>query len=90
MMRALLLRPIPRSIAARISEFGFTPNRVGGLGFNAVLLVNLAWSAGLYAGFLRGTCPFAAIERWQTSYLPAYSLWAVFVVAVFPPLFGYV
>ena len=33
------------AIAARISEFGFTPNRVAALGENVILLVNLAWSA---------------------------------------------
>ena len=33
--------------------------------------------------------PFAALERWQIAYLPVYSLWAAFVVAVFPPLFGF-
>ena len=37
------------AIAARISEFGFTPNRVAALGENLILLVNLAWSAWLYA-----------------------------------------
>src|SRR5688500_10490780 len=33
------------AIAARISEFGFSPNRVAALGVNVILLVNLAWSA---------------------------------------------
>ena len=42
------------AIAARISEFGFTPNRVAALGENVILLVNLAWSAVLYVRFLRG------------------------------------
>jgi hypothetical protein len=41
------------AIAARISEFGFTPNRVAALGENLILLVNLSWSAWLYACFLR-------------------------------------
>ncbi|HEY0822968.1 MAG TPA: hypothetical protein VGD76_04210, partial [Ramlibacter sp.] len=77
------------AIAARISEFGLTPNRVAALGFNMVLLVNLAWSAVLYAGFLRGRRTFAALERWQTAYLPVYSAWAAIVVAAFPPLFGF-
>src|SRR5215218_2218744 len=31
------------AIAARITEFGFSPNRVAALGENAILLVNLAW-----------------------------------------------
>ena len=47
------------AIAGRITEFGFTPNRV------------------------------AALERWQTSYLPIYAAWAATVVIVFPPLFAF-
>ena len=77
------------AIAARISEFGFTPNRMAALGENLILLVNLAWSAWLYARFLRHRGSFAALERWQIAYLPVYSAWAAFVVSVFPPLFGY-
>jgi hypothetical protein len=78
------------AIAARISEFGFSPNRVAALGENAILLVNLAWSTVLYVRFLRGRGPFASLERWQTDYLPVYAGWAAIVLIVFPPLFGYV
>jgi hypothetical protein len=77
------------AIAARISEFGFSPNRVAALGENVILLINLAWSAVLYIRFLRGRRSFAALERWQTDYLPVYTLWAAIVVVVFPPVFGY-
>ena len=77
------------AIAARISEFGFSPNRVAALGMNVILLVNLAWSAALYIRFLRGRAPFALLERWQTNYLPVYAAWAAIVVIVFPPAFGY-
>jgi hypothetical protein len=77
------------AIAARISEFGFTPNRVAALGENLILLVNLAWSAWLYARFLRRRGSFAALERWQIAYLPVYSVWAALVVVLFPPVFGY-
>ncbi len=77
------------AIAVRISEFGFTPNRVAALGENLILLVNLAWSALLYARFLRERGSFAALERWQIAYLPVYSVWAAFVVVVFPMVFGY-
>ena len=78
------------AIAARISEFGFSPNRVAALGENVILLVNLAWSTVLYVGVLRGRRAFAALERWQTDYLPVYAAWAALVVIVFPPAFGYV
>ncbi len=78
------------AIAARIKEFGFTPNRTAALGENVILLVNLAWSAGLYLRFLRGRGSYASLERWQTNYLPVYAAWAALVVAVFPPVFGYI
>lgn len=77
------------AIAARITEFGFTPNRVAALGENLILLVNLAWSAWLYARFLRRRGSFALLEQWQIAYLPVYPAWAALVVIVFPPLFGY-
>ena len=77
------------AIAARISEFGFSPNRVAALGMNAILLVNLAWSAVLYLRFLRGRGSFTSLERWQTDYLPVYAVWAAVVVIVFPLVFGY-
>lgn len=77
------------AIAGRISEFGFTPNRVAALGENLILLINLAGSAWLYARFLRSRGSFATLEQWQIAYLPVYSLWAAFVVVAFPPVFGY-
>jgi hypothetical protein len=78
------------AIAARITEFGFSPNRVAALGENVILLVNLAWSAVLYIRFLRGRGSFTDLERWQTDYLPVYAVWAAIVVIVFPPVFGYI
>jgi len=79
-----------QAIAARITEFGLTPNRVAALGENIILLVNLAWSAVLYIRFLRGRGAFADLERWQTNYLPVYAAWAAVVVITFPPLFRYI
>ena len=77
------------AIATRISEFGWSANKLAALGENLILLVNLAGSAWLNARFLRGAGAFGALERWQTAYLPVYSVWAAIVVVVFPPLFGY-
>jgi len=78
------------AIAVRITEFGFTPNRVAALGVNLILLVNLTWSAVLYIRFVKGRGSFADLERWQTDYLPVYAAWAAIVVIVFPPVFGYI
>jgi hypothetical protein len=77
------------AIAARISEFGFSPNRVAALGENLILLVNLAWAAALYIRFLRGRGSFASVEQWLTNYLPVYVVWAAIVVIIFPPVFRY-
>ncbi len=78
------------AIAARITEFGYSPNRVAALGVNVILLVNLAWSAVLYLRFLKGRGSITGLERWQTNYLPVFAVWAAIVVIVFPPLFGYI
>lgn len=77
------------AMAARITDLGFTPNRLAALGENLVLLVNLSWAAALYLRFLRGTLPFERLERWQTSYLPVYAGWALFVVVGFPLIFAF-
>ncbi len=78
------------AIGARITEFGFTPNRIAALGENVILLVNLAWSVVLYLRFMRRRGTFAAVEKWQTDYVPVYALWAAVVVIAFPPLFAFI
>lgn len=89
LMSALLADAVALSaIIARISEWGFTPNRVAVLGVNIILLVNLAWSARLYTRLVRGRESFGTLEKWQTDYLPVYAAWAAIVVVVFPVVFG--
>lgn len=39
--------------------------------------------------FLIGRGRFAQVERWQTSYLPVFPIWAALVVLVFPPVFAF-
>jgi hypothetical protein len=77
------------AMVARIGDLGFTPNRASALGLNIVLLVNLAGTAWLSMRFLTGRIAFHCLERWQTSYLPIFALWAATVVAVLPPLFAF-
>ena len=76
-------------VSALITDLGFSANRVAALGVNAILLINLAWSAVLYVRFLRGRGSIGRVERWQTDYLPVYAAWSALVVIAFPPLFGY-
>ena len=77
------------AMIARIGELGFTPNRTAALGLNLVLLVNLAGAAWLSARFLRGHSTLHRLERWQTTYLPVFALWAATVVVVLPLVFGF-
>ena len=77
------------AMAARIGDLGLTPNRVAALGLNLVLLVNLAGTAWLSVRFLRGRGTYHRLERWQTTYLPMFPLWATAVVVVLPPAFGF-
>jgi hypothetical protein len=77
------------TMIARIGELGFTPNRTAALGLNLVLLANLAGAAWLSARFLMRRSRLHRLERWQTTYLPAFALWAAAVVVVLPPLFGF-
>jgi hypothetical protein len=77
------------TMIARIGDLGFTPNRTAAVGLNLVLLVNLAGAAWLSAQFLRGRTRLHRLERWQTSYLPVFALWAAAVVVVLPPLFTF-
>lgn len=77
------------AMVLRTAEFGPSANKVAALGLNLVILVNLTRAAWLGTGFVRGRRPFADLERWQTSYLPAYAGWAAVVVLVLPPAFGF-
>lgn len=77
------------AMLTRIAEFGVTANKAAALGMNLVLLVNLAGAAWLASRFLRDRAVFAAMELWQTRYLPVFGLWAALVVVIWPPLFGF-
>jgi hypothetical protein len=77
------------AITGRITEFGFTANKTAALGENLILLTNLAWSAWLFIGFVRGRMPFVRLEVWQTRYIAVYAIWAWTVVFAFPPIFDF-
>ncbi|MQA80000.1 MAG: hypothetical protein GEV10_16205 [Streptosporangiales bacterium] len=77
------------AITGRITEWGFSANKTAALGENVILLTNLAWSAWLFLGFVRGRMPFARLERWQTRYLIVYAVWAWTVVLAFPLVFDF-
>jgi hypothetical protein len=77
------------AIVARISEFGWSPNKTAALGLNILLLANLGGLALHYARFIWKRASFVLVERWQTAYLPVFGLWAAFVAVLFPVIFRY-
>jgi hypothetical protein len=77
------------AILQRISEFGFSPNKVAALGLNMILIVNLGWSAVLLVQFLMRRSQFVRLAKWQTVYIPVYAGWAVIVTVIFPMIFNY-
>ena len=77
------------AMIARIGDLGFTPNRTAALGLNLVLLVNLVGAAWLSARFLTGRSTLHRLERWQTTYLPVFAVWAATVVVIIPPVFAF-
>ena len=77
------------AMIGRIGEFGFSANKTASLGLNMILLANLAWASWLQVRFLRRRTGFAALERWQTGYLPVYLAWAAVLLLVFPPVFDF-
>ena len=77
------------AMVARIGDLGFTANRTAALGLNLVLLANLAGAAWLSVRFLTGRSTLHRLERWQTTYLPVFALWAATVVVVLPLVFAF-
>ena len=77
------------AMLSRIADGGWTANKTVALGLNLVLLVHLVRTGWLQLGFVRGRRGFAAVERWQTAYLPVYAAWAAAVVLVVPPAFAF-
>ena len=77
------------AILFRISEWGFTPNRLAVLGSNIIIMANLFFVAiGLYKGF-RNSGEIKHVELSIASFLPIYGFWSIIVVFIFPLLFGF-
>jgi len=76
-------------IAVRLSDFGFTPNRVAALGENVLLLGNLVVLALAYARMATGRADLSLLWGWQVRYLGVYAVWFMLVVFALPPLFGF-
>ncbi|OPZ64516.1 MAG: hypothetical protein BWY85_01119 [Firmicutes bacterium ADurb.Bin506] len=76
-------------IAARLSQFGLSPNRVAALGENILLLANLAGLVYHYLRFRQGTGSRRDILSWQVRCVPWYVVWLVSVVFILPLLYRF-
>jgi len=76
------------AIIYRLGEFGFTPNRTAVLGSNLLIFGNLILiMLDLYRVNFNNL-EISKVELRIGKYLPIYILWTIFVVFVFPFIFG--
>jgi hypothetical protein len=77
------------AIIFRISEWGFTPNRLVILGSNVLILIHLLQVT--YAIFisLKKSNEDSSVPHAIASYLPIYAIWALIVTFIFPLIFNF-
>jgi len=76
------------AIFYRLSEYGFTPNRLAILGSNIAIFINLILiSIDLFKISFRKS-EIELVELTISKYLPVYLIWILFVVFVLPVIFG--
>lgn len=77
------------AIIFRISEWGFTPNRLAVLGGNILILTNLILVTINLIKTIKDNNAIQKVENSITSFLPVYSVWSVIVTFVFPLIFNF-
>lgn len=77
------------AIIFRISEWGFTPNRLAVLGANILILLHLFIVTLSLFRSVSNRMRIADLGRVIVRYLPVYLVWIVVVVFLFPLIFGF-
>ena len=77
------------AIVFRISEWGITPNRLAVLGGNLLILINLLFVGYRLFRTSKNIQEVVYVEKTIALFLPIYSLWTVFVIFIFPLIFGF-
>lgn len=75
------------AILYRITEWGFTPNRLAVLGTNIIVLVHLLLVTYCLFTTLRSKKEIVSVENSIVRYLPVYSAWSMIVVFLFPLIY---
>lgn len=77
------------AILFRISEWGFTPNRVAVLGGNILILINLLLVTAQLFKVVSKRKDIDGVGKAIASYLPVYFVWTIIVTFLFPLIFGF-
>lgn len=77
------------AILFRISEWGFTPNRVAVLGGNILILINLLLVTAQLFKVVSKRKDINGVGKAIASYLPVYFVWTIIVTFLFPLIFGF-
>lgn len=75
------------SVFFRLSQDGFTPNRIALIGINLVLLVNLTGILFYFSKWLFRRSRYQHVTNWIAQYFPVYLFWSAFMVFVYPWIF---
>lgn len=78
------------AMAARIWEYGSSPNKLAGFIGNLVLFGDLAGLAWHYSRYLMAKKDFTQALRFQGRYFIVIAAYAFFVALALPPLFGWI
>lgn len=77
------------AIIFRISEWGFTPNRLAVLGSNILILIHLLMVTSILVKTVQQKSEVSKVGTVIAKYIPVYFLWTVVVVFIFPLIFGF-
>ena len=77
------------AIVFRISEWGFTPNRMAVLGANVLILINLLLVSQKLIKVLTRDADLSEVGKTISDYLPVYWGWTALVTFLFPLIFGF-
>jgi len=77
------------AIIYRISEWGFTPNRIAVLGANVLMLIHLLMVTVKLMKTALNKSELSSVGRSIVRYIPIYLFWAILMVFILPLIFGF-
>lgn len=77
------------AIIFRISEWGFTPNRLAVLGSNILILIHLLMVTSILVKTVQDKSHVSKVGTVISKYIPIYVIWTLVVIFIFPLIFGF-